>query len=86
MAFISFYIMQIVNCSVLCLKEKRNMSLNILQFTFSQRFQKIPFIKDFITEKFKLTQFQHTLLKPKGLIFKTPNHEITITPQNLTTL
>lgn len=85
MAFISFYIMQIVNCSVLCLKEKRNMFLNVsLQFTFSQRFQKIPFIKYFITEKFKLTQqFQHTLLKAKGLIFKNPNHKITITPQKL---
>ena len=76
MVFISFYIMQIVNCLVLCLKERRKIfSLNLLlEFTFPQGFQKIPFIKYFIMENFKFTQkFQYILLKAKDLIKKKKN-------------
>lgn len=80
MVFISFYIMQIVNCLVLCLKERRKIFfLNLLiEFTFLQGFQKIPFIKYFIMENFKFTQkFQYILLKAKDLIKKQTNVSIT---------
>lgn len=56
MAFISFHIMQIMNCSVLGLKEQRKiLFLNLLlEFTFFKRFQKMSFIKYFTMENFKL--------------------------------
>lgn len=57
MVFISFYIMQIVNGPILCLKDRRKIIfLNLLLgiYIFSE-IQKIPFIKYFIMEHCKFT-------------------------------
>ena len=58
MVFISFYIMQIVNGSILCLKERRKiifLDLLLGIYIFSE-IQKIPFIKYFIMETANLHQ------------------------------